>query len=83
MSLNEEEGERKRLDNALRRILRTDSVSPNPELLRDNLFKVCDSFNSYYAIVKDKLCILSSTDRKRALVKFANDRLSVERNSRT
>lgn len=79
MSLNEEEGERKRLDNALRRILRTDSVSPNPELLRDNLFRVCDSFNSYYAIVKDKLCILSSTDRKRALVKFANDRLSVER----
>lgn len=79
MSEDQSKQERKDLDNALRRILRTDAVCQNSELLRDNVYRVCDCFNAFYSIVKTQWDDFDGHNRKRILVKFASDRLGVER----
>lgn len=69
---------RKDLNNALRRILRSDSVSLNEGLIRENVFRVVDCFNSYYNLVLTRWESYNDNDRKQALVKFASDRHDVE-----
>lgn len=79
MNEDQPKQERRLLDNALRRVLRTDSVCRDPDLLRDNVFLVCECFNAFYATVRIKWDILDSQERKKILVKFATDRLGIER----
>lgn len=79
--MNEDQAkeQRKDLKKALRRILRTDSVPQNAELLRDNLLRVWECFNSYYATGRFHWELLTAEDKRQALVGFANDRRGVER----
>lgn len=78
MSSNED-SKRKRLDNVFRRLLRTDSVSSNHELLRNNLSLVCICFNEFYEVVRSKWDDSDSLIHKKYLTQFAKDRLNLER----
>lgn len=73
------DGSRKKLDNAFRRLLRTDSVSRDQELRKESLKDVIDSFNLHYNIVKEYWDRISKGDQKKLIIKFASDRFSLEK----
>lgn len=70
---------RKSLDNAFRRILRTEAKKSCQSVRRENLNNIISKFNDYYTILKSKWHLISTDDRKEYNLKFNNDKLSLEK----
>lgn len=73
------EESRKSLTNAFRKVLRKEAERSNPALRQENLNDLIIKFNSYYGNLKTQWPELSHDNRKKYIIKFSSDRLSLDK----